>query len=33
MQKIVQLDDQLRDEQERGFTLIEVMVVVSIIGY
>lgn len=31
MQKIVQLDDQLLDEQERGFTLIEVMVVVAII--
>ena len=32
MQKIVRLDDQLLDEQERGFTLIEVMVVVAIIG-
>jgi type IV pilus assembly protein PilA len=32
MQKIVLLEDQLDQEQEKGFTLIEVMVVVAIIG-
>jgi len=32
MQKIVPLEDQLVQDQEKGFTLIEVMVVVAIIG-
>ena len=32
MQKIVPLEEQLDQEQEKGFTLIEVMVVVAIIG-
>ncbi len=32
MQKIVPLEEQLVKEQEKGFTLIEVMVVVAIIG-